>query len=275
VFGAAHIGPPLAVPEGVTRVYLSPRQRYGLVEQGSSGPLGVWGLGDDAPVPLPGAFPHPDMVAFSPKGESAALYSSAAKRLQIISAIPGKPVLKEAALLESSGTIAMMALSDDAGVVITKDATGELQVLGSQDMSWRPFYGGYSPLAWAFVPKTHDLVIGDSQANAVLLIEQADRGGTPVVLADTCRPDQLAITSDGKTLVALDSKLNNLWTIELKSRTRTAIPSTQSLDSLTVLRNGYTFLAASLDPNPTLLKISDAAGTEMSLVHAGAVPGSR
>jgi hypothetical protein len=275
VFGAARIGPPLAVPDGVTRVYLSPRQRYGLVEGNADGPLAVWGLGEEAAVPITGAFPHPDLVAFSPKGESAALYSSAAKQVQVISGIPGKVVLKEAALLESPGAITMMALSDDAGVAITKDSAGELRVWSSQDKSWRPFYGGYSPLAWSFIPKTHDLVISDSQANAVLLIEQAERSSTPIVLAETCRPDQLAVTSDGRTLVALEFKPSNLWTIELKSRTRTAIPSTQSLDSLTVLRNGATFLASSLDPDPTLLKISDAGGTQMTLVHAGTVPGSR
>jgi hypothetical protein len=173
----------------------------------------------------------------------------------------------------------MMALSDDAGVAVTKDSAGELWVWSSQDKSWRPFYGGYSPLAWSFVPKTHDLVISDSQANAVLLIEQADRNSTPIVLAESCRPDQVAVTSDGKTLVMLQSRLSNLpsnlWTIELKSRTRTAIPSTQSLDSLTVLRNGATFLASSLDPDPTLLKISDAGGTQMTIVHAGTIAGSR
>jgi hypothetical protein len=171
-----------------------------------------------------------------------------------------------------------MALSDDAAVLIAQDSTGDLQVLASpetgQAMAWRPFTGAYSPLAWSFLPKTHDLVISDSQANAVFLIEQADRSSAPIVLAGNCHPDQLAITSDGETLVALDSKLSTLWTIELKSRTLTAIPSAQSLNSLTVLRNGYTFLASSPDSHLSLLKISDRTGSQITLVQ-GIVPVSR
>src|SRR5882724_9970478 len=43
VFGAARIGDPLAVPETVTRLYLSSRQHYALAEN-SAGALAVWGL---------------------------------------------------------------------------------------------------------------------------------------------------------------------------------------------------------------------------------------
>ena len=197
VFGAARISQPVAVPETVTRLYLSTRQQYALVEQNSGAPLAVWSLdetvllnrqaGDDGLVAIAGALPHPDLVAFSPRGESVALYSSVSRQLQVIGGMPNKAFIKKTGPLESPVTIAMIALSDDASVVVTKNSAGEIQI-SNGDTSWRPFYGAYSPLAWAFIPKTHDLIISDFQENAVFLIEQADAKNARAVLVENCPP---------------------------------------------------------------------------------------
>jgi len=166
----------------------------------------------------------------------------------------------------------MIALSDDAKVVVTKDSMGDLE-MASGDTNWRPFYGGSSPLAWSFVPKTHDMVISDSAGNAVFLIEQADSKNARVLLAAACRPDQLAVTGSGEMLVALDSSRSALWTINLKSRTATTVPLSQELDSLTLLRNRTTFLVSSRKANLALLKISDGAAAQMSAILATTAAG--
>jgi hypothetical protein len=271
VFGAARISQPIAVPETVTRLYLSARQRYALVEQNSAGPLAVWNLdetllldrkpGADGLVAIAGALSHPDLVAFSPRGESVALYVSASRQLQVIAGMPNKAFIKKTPPLESPATITMIAVSDDASVVVTKDSAGDLQV-SSDDTSWRPVYGAYSPLAWSFIPRTHDLIVSDSQENAVFLIEQADSKNTRAVLAENCLPDQLAVTSAGEILAALDSKRSILWTIDLKNRGSNVTTSAQNLNSLTILRNGNTFLASSRSAGPTLLKISEDAAVQ-------------
>ena len=130
---------------------------------------------------------------------------------------------KEDAPLESPVAIAMIAVSDDASVVVTKDSAGAVEI-SNGDTSWRPFYGAYSPLAWAFIPKTHDLIISDSQEKAVFRIEPADSKNTRTVLAENCLPNRLAMTSAGETLAAVDSRRSILWTIDLKSRIST-LPS--------------------------------------------------
>jgi len=267
VFGAARISQPVAVPRTVTRLYLSARQQYALVEQGSGAPLAVWSLdetvlldrqaGDDGLVAIAGALPHPDLVAFSPRGDSVALYSSASRQLQVISGMPDKAFLKKTPPLESPMTITMIALTDDASMVVTKDSVGQVQI-SSGDTNWRPFYGAYSPLAWTFIPKTHDLIVSDFLENAVFLIEHADAKTARAVLAENCPPDQLAVTSTGETLAALDSKRSILWTIDLKSRIPAITKSVPNLDSLATLRNGNTFLASSHTASPTLLKLSDS-----------------
>jgi hypothetical protein len=112
------------------------------------------------------------------------------------------------------------------------------------------------------------LIVSDSQENAVFLIEQADSKSARVVLAENCLPDQLAVTSAGEILAALDSTRSVFWTIDLKSRGSNVTTSAQNLNSLTMLRNGNTFLASSRTAGPTLLKISDSA-----VVQAAALGG--
>jgi hypothetical protein len=202
--------------------------------------------------------PHPDLVAFSPRGESVALYAAQSRQLQIITGMPNKAAIKKTPPLESPVAINMIALSDDASIVVTKNAAGELQV-SNADSSWSLFYDAYSPLAWSFIPKTHDLIISDSHEKAVFLIELADSKNTRTVLAENCLPNQLAVTSNGETLAALDSKRSILWTIDLKSRTSSITKSAQNLDSLITLRNGNVFLASSGTASPILLKVSDNA----------------
>jgi hypothetical protein len=273
VFGAARIGQPVAVPESVTRLYLSAGQRYALVEQNSGGPLAVWNLDQtvlldhnasgDGLVAIAGALPHPDLVSFSPRGESVALYASASRQLQLIGGMPNKGFIKKTPPLESPATITMIAVSDDASVVVTKDAAEDLQI-STGGTSWRPLYGAYSPLAWSFIPNSHNLIISDSQENAVFLIEQADSRNARVVLAENCLPDQLAVTTAGEILVALDSRRDILLTIDLKSRGSNVTTSAQNLNSLTMLRNGSTFLASSRSAGPSLLKISDVSGVQVA-----------
>jgi hypothetical protein len=284
VFGAARIGEPLAVPETVTRLYLSATQRYALVEQSSGAPVAVWGLdetaligdvaGSGGLIAIAGALPHPDLVTFSPRGESIVLYARASGQLQVVSGMPSKPVIQNTLPIESPGAITTIAVSDDASVLVTKDSTGAVQI-STGGTGWQPFYGAYSPSAWAFVPRTHDLIIGDSQEHALFLIEQAGSTNTRVVLAENCSSDQLAVTSDGQTVVALDSRRSILWTINLKTRLSNVTTSAQNLNLLILLRNGNTFLASSREDSPTLLKIADKAGVQIAVIHAATAPGNR
>ncbi len=276
VFGAARIGEAVAVPETVTRLYLSTPQRYALVEQNSSGPLAVWRLDETALVnntatnsgfaTIAGALPHPDMVAFSPRGDSVALYARTSGQIQVISGMPNQPSIRKTTPPASAGTITMIALSDDASVLVIRDSMGDARISTGGD--WQPFYDAYSPSAWAFVPKTHNLVIGDSQENALFLVEQAGSKNTRMILAENCSADQVGVTGDGETLVALDSRRSIVWTVDLKRRIANITTAAEALNSLAMLRGGNTFVASSSNADATLLKISEAGTVQISVIHA-------
>lgn len=268
IFGAARVGEPVAVPQTVSRLYISPRQLYALVEQKDGGAPAILALdeaGTGTLVSITGAWPHADLVAFSPRGDSAALYAHDSGQIQVISGLPHKPVVQKMPPMESPAAIAMMAVTDDAAVLVARDSTGSVRIsIGGGD--WEPFYGAYFPSAWTFIPRTHDLVLSDSQEKAVFLVEQAGAKNTRVVLAEQCPADHLAVTGNGQTLVALDAGQNKLWIVDLKSRASKVATPALSLTSLTVLHSGNTFFAPSRDGNVALLKVSEGGAVETAAI---------
>ncbi|HEY6989013.1 MAG TPA: WD40 repeat domain-containing protein [Bryobacteraceae bacterium] len=267
VFGAARLGDPIAAPKAAIRLYVSTGQQYALVEQSSDAPLAVWDPTAQTGelTAIPGALPHPDLLTFSPRGDSAALYARESGQIQVISGMPNQPVVRKSPPLLSPSAASMMAVSDDANVVIVRDSAGNV-LISNDGKNWQAFSGAYSPLAWTFVPKTHDLIVGDKQENAIFLLEQAGSNSARIILSENALPDHISVTRDGQTLVALDSKRGILWTIDLKRRIASGGTAAANLHSLSILRGVNTFLASSQDASVTLLRVSEAAGVQMSVL---------
>jgi len=267
VFGAARLGAPVVVPKTASRLYVSTGQQYALVEQNADAPLAVWdpAAENGGLTAIPGALPHPDLVTFSPRGDSVALYAREFGQIQVIGGMPNQPEVHQPLPLLSPAIASMIAISDDANVVVVKDSAGNV-LISNDGKNWQPFYGAYSPSAWMFVPKTHDLIVGDEQENAIFLIEQAGSDRARIVLAEGSGTNQISVTRDGQTLVALDSKRGTLWTIDLKNRMSKAATPAANLHSLSILRGGNTFLASSQDASVTLLRVSEGGLVQMSVL---------
>jgi len=237
------------------------------VEQSSDAPLAVWDPTVQAGelTAISGALRHPDLVTFSPRGDSAALYARESGQIQVIGGMPNQPELRRTLPLLSPSAASMMAVSDDANVVVVRDSAGNV-LISNDGKNWQAFSGAYSPLAWTFVPKAHDLIVGDKQENAIFLIEQAGSNSARIVLSENSIPDQVSVTRDGQTLVALDSKRGTLWAIDLKTRMSKGATPAANLHSLSILRGGNTFLASSQDASVTLLRVSEGGLVQMSVL---------
>ena len=182
--------------------------------------------------------------------------------------MPDRPERRKTLPLLSSTAASMIAVSDDANVVVVRNSAGDI-LISKDGKNWQPFSGAYTPSAWTFVPKTHDLIVGDEQENAIFLIEQAGSDRARIVLAEDSGPNQISVTRDGQTLVALDSKRGTLWAIDLKTRMSKGATPAANLHSLSMLRGGNTFLASSQDASVTLLRVSEG-GVQMSVLPAAA-----
>ncbi len=265
IFGTANrplLAAQVAIPGGAARLYLPPRQQYVLVERSAAEPLSVWALHraiarNEAvePIALKGAMAHPDLVVFSPRGDAAVLYSQATASLQVITHLPAEPSLARETSVASLGTPAQLAISDD-GAVIVAGLTDHRLALSMNGAAWQPLVIGYTPQAWTFISKTHDLVISDTAQKTIVLFSNLSEASLAFrVLSQGVAADRLAVTKDGVQLVAANMKAGQIWTLDVK--TAALIPQNEfaKLDTLASLRDGFTFLLSS-SPSLSLLKLA-------------------
>lgn len=275
----ARLSQPLSPPTAAARLFLAPGQRFALIERDHDQPIAVWALdgsavaGNTSPaVTIPGAYSHPDLIAFSPRATSAALYLSTLDRIQILTGLPMTPVVSREIGAAGLGKLSMIAVSDDGTVLIAKNSVGQAQVAAAGGI-WRPLPGANSPAAWSFVPKTHDLVISESEQNAIVLLERVDGPlvtPTPAIIATRLQSDHLQITRDGETAVGFNSREGLLWTLDLKTGNVKPIDSSRPVEALDTLRDGHTFLLSSSPTAPiSIVKVPDSSHSSLRVIHPG------
>src|SRR5580698_8428873 len=79
ISGASTQGSALNIPANVSGVSFSPGQKYAIAQSATGGPVGAISFQAAEPsalVTIAGAISQPDIIAFSPTGVAAALYSS-------------------------------------------------------------------------------------------------------------------------------------------------------------------------------------------------------
>src|SRR5438477_10251292 len=196
--GSARLGSTLSLPSTVTQIHIAPGHAYALVQQGPSNPVSMVLLqGITAQTqnllltPIAGAIGQVDLLAFSPVGSSAALYSRQTNELQVLTGLPRSPRLYLKASSVAIPTAPQkLAVSDDARVVLISDSAGTVY---SVSQSGVPLAVHHSPdiSALAFVTQSHDSVICDRSLNTISFLR--DSTATPVALGpathDTCQPE--------------------------------------------------------------------------------------
>lgn len=261
IASAPFVGETIPKPNDVSQIYLPPREHYALVERSSPEVIAIWHLarphvaaGKDVLDVIPHALAHPDSVTFSPRGTAAVLYSSARAQLQIIAGLPSKPAIQGTLSTGSLVQPATFAVSDDGRVVLAITGNGQIEI-SSDAKAWQPTALTYLPLALSFVPNTHNVMLSDLQQKQLILLRQIEvLNSAPVVLGDGLQPDHLAVTTDGETLIALDTAHQKLWEIDPKAFTVTSVAIDQQAQMLLTLRDGHTFLLS--DAPFSVLKIA-------------------
>ncbi|MGI9074529.1 MAG: hypothetical protein ACR2JB_25165 [Bryobacteraceae bacterium] len=208
--GSARLGTPLLLPPTVTQIHIAPGHAYALVEQAPGNPLGLVLLQGittqtrSLPLrPIVGALSQIDLLAFSPMGTSAALYSRQTNQLQVLTGLPKSPQLflnvPNLAIPDGPQKI---AVSDDAGAVLISDAAGSVYSV-SQNAAPVPVHHSPEISALAFVAQSRESIVCDRTLNTMSFLRDAN--ATPVALGpatdDRCQPEAAASTADGKTIL--------------------------------------------------------------------------
>lgn len=171
--GASILGPPLEAMTGIRLAAISPAQNYALISAAGKTALALLRFESGAASSIDGALGAPDRIVMSPSGQSAAVYSQSAQRLQILGNLPDHPSLSEISLPDSSASgdgaagFEVLAISDD-GQWVLGSAGVSLFALGRNFSRELPA-GPVS--AAAFRAYTHDAAVAG--AGRITIIHDA------------------------------------------------------------------------------------------------------
>ena len=251
---------PVSVPTGSKQIWLPPRQQYALVEQTANEPLSVWamhkavitGASQDL-LPIKGATAHPDMVVFSPRGESMLLFSRTSATLQVVNHLPAEPTVSRTLSLPPDAT-PIMTVSDDGALIAIARTDGS--VLLSSGEKWTMLPTAFSAQALAFIAKTHDLALSDTAQKTIVIFP--DAGKAYRVLAQDVQADYLATTRGGEQLMAANLTQGHIWTVDLKTLQVSQKEAMTNLHDPSALRDGYSFLLSNSE-GLALMRLADAS----------------
>lgn len=267
--GAARWGQPLVLPHDVTKIRLGPSQGYALIErrpEGETSLLVLAGIdvdfgieeGTGGIVPIAGTVGKADLVAFSPTGRTAALYSKAAGRMQVISGLPEAPHISRDVQIDAPLDRLGMAISDDGRALVLADPPGNVYLVsGEGHMIW--LYDSQDVSDLTFMPGSHNLVICDRRSNRVVLLEGVTSGVSMRLLARDGdgieQPDRAVVAPDKRSVLAASSKTNQIWRIDVASGIIRSFAVPVSPIGLIPLRNKNAFLFASPADEPASLVV--------------------
>ena len=252
---SAQWGDPLVLPDPTAIAFLPPREEYVLLSSDSG--LSVARLSRSSALPgalIPNALAHPERVVFSPSGEALVLLSR--NRIQVLSQLSTEPQVRWSIPISNPGETEELALSDDGEVLVARSSI-QPAVYSLQGAPWRQLATSYWPDAWTFLPHSHDLILSDRHQQAIAVLPQVERGlpAERVLASGGIDANLMSSNRQGTALVAVESGTSNFWTISLTTGAVIPQPVKGGIDSLTVLRDGQSFLV-STKASPLVIPVS-------------------
>lgn len=222
--GAARLGDPISLPNTVTQVYVAPGHTYALAAQGPAASTAVVTLRNTSGIvpnpvltPLAHAMAAPDVVAFSPTAQSSVLYSQASDRLQVFTGLPNAPRLAQDISNVQVPGVQLLAVSDDAQIVLATDATSTVYAL-SPGAAPVPVYYSTQVSALEFVPGSHEAIVCDLTLSTAAVLQPSTGNARFLIAADdACRPRAAAVTNDGNTILLACSFGGYVWSVDRQS----------------------------------------------------------
>jgi hypothetical protein len=274
--GAAVFADALLTPSDATTVRIAPGRPntspYAWMERGGDAPavLPLSGTRAGNASPLPGALPAADLVAFSPTGRSAVLFSAASRRVQVIGGLPDAPSITQdldAALLP--GLPDALAVSDDATAVLL--ASGRSVHLLSPSGQTRLILNLSGSAALTFFPNSAAAAIADRGAGSVYLVHNSTGDISSGSLAAGLDGLQdIGVTIDGLSLVLTNPSANRIWTVNAQIAEVRAFDSRVSATTLNRIGDGDTFLISSEAGQPAWIFVPEGADGRTVFVPATA-----
>jgi len=276
--GASAVGEPFALPAGVMGVHFEPHQNYALLSPTTGG--GFIGLmtfqeeGEGAVISICGAISQPDIVAFSPSGAVAVLYSNKEERLQVISGLPNSPELaRTIPANDLPDEPRFLAIADD-GVTLLEGTVQNAVYLLPQVGSPRFIHSLGDLQGMAFVPRTSDVAVFDREAGAAFLLQDVTGASSYVPLAEglTGLGGTVFLETSSASTVIASTASSSLWQINLQSLNLENIHLPGMPQMLEPLRTSGDYLLFYRSGLPAWILDSNGGVGVVSLVPASTPP---
>lgn len=253
--GAAVLGPPVNVGHRLANIAVSPSQDYVLASDAGSGAVLLIVPGTSAiPLAVPS---NPDRIVVSPRGSSAAEWYPAAGQLEIVSGLPGSPVVRQLSL--SIAPPGALAVSDDGQWVAAASAEGVEE--WSPDGAMHQVYEGSDAEALTFFGGNSNLAI----ATATGLLS-ASASGSAMLYPGSFSAAGLGISFDNRKIVLADRD-GTIYSIDAASHAA-AVLDCQCTPGGVFSLGGAVFRLTSSDIGP--VKLVDAvSGAILEVPRAG------
>jgi hypothetical protein len=201
----------LETGEEFARVAAAPGGEFLLVTS-AAGEVSIFRPGRSIEA-LRGALTAPDAIAFSPSGNAVALWSAAAKRVQIVKGLPAAPELREIDVAFLGDAPEALAVSDEGAWLAGAWADG-LHAFGPHgEANWLPIAA--SRRALAFFHGSHDLAVATARgldrvidlggrAEIRPLLKAEETPLEPLAVAVAGRNRRVVVAETGGRLIAVD-----------------------------------------------------------------------
>jgi hypothetical protein len=272
LLGSASLGAALALPASVAKVHLAPGQGWALGDDASGG-LGLVSLQQGqvgAYTLIDGGLAGADLVAFSPRGVSAALLSKQAGSIQVVKGLDkGASLSAQFALPSMGASLVALAVSDAGDLVAGLFDDGGVYLLSQGSAQFITRAG--TPAGIAFLPDQSSLALADGAAGTVVVIDGI--GGSLATRATASIGTVsgslilIASTADGKSLLLAGLGASSIVRVNLGDLSSSTLLAASSVSRLERFGNGNDFFFSG-GGSGTALWILSAGGADLQTSFA-------
>lgn len=253
--GAAVLGAPVDSGGPVRKAYVAARQNYAVALTDSGAVIVQFVPGTDPAVVTPLGIDSSaaGIVALSPNGAAAALYSNNEALIRIVTGLPGAPVLARSVPVGAvPGSIRLLAVSNDAAVLtavthdsISDNTSPDTVVAIDNDGNAQNLTNSTHVSALQFVGDGHDLLRTDDSDDTLSVIQGLPGAAVYKVLADSSAgiagPVALNTSSNGNLVVA-NGRTANILVLDSGGSPLGTYPCLVAPTALTRLNGNAVFL---------------------------------
>lgn len=206
ILGNSRISAPLTLPFGIDQAAFLPDQKHAVVSSQDLPEVLILDLGTLQSVSVAGASSLVSRIRVSADGSAAALYYEAAKRLVVVTGLPGKPVvLTTVDLSLSDSPLNQFAVASDGTSALLAFSSADQDLLYSWTTSATPKFVGTASRVSDMALFDGNAIVADFGANQILLLGNVRDQASPALIADSAhgvsRPVGISVSAHNEIYI--------------------------------------------------------------------------